>query len=99
MTPAGGIIFPIVLQALSMLAARCAGTPDFIIAGMVKTPVVATFPAPLPDKAPIKVLPMAAVYAAPPLSLPKTDRMTFTTESMACVASSILASTKKAMIA
>ena len=39
-----------------MLAARCAGTPDFFIAGMVNTPVVATLPAPLPDSAPIKRL-------------------------------------------
>ena len=92
-------MFPIVLQDASIFAARCEGIPDFFMAGIVKVPVVATFPAPLPERAPMNELAMTAQKAEPPGKRPNTAIITLITESIALVASSILESVRKAIIA
>src|SRR5690625_1543802 len=56
MVPEGGIIGPNELADISTVAAKCLGKPVLIIDGIVNTPVAATFPGPVPDKAAINVL-------------------------------------------
>ena len=62
------------LALVSILAASSAGKPVFFIAGIVNTPVAATFPGPEPDKADMKVETATATYPAPPGNRPTNER-------------------------
>jgi hypothetical protein len=68
--PDGGIIDPKELADISVVAAKCPGNLVLIIAGIVKTPVAATFPGPVPERAAINVLEIRETHPAPPLNLP-----------------------------
>ena len=52
------------------------------MAGMVNTPVAATFPASLPERAPIKLDAISATYPVPPFTRPKMESTTSTQASI-----------------
>ena len=92
------MILPNILADISVVAAKCGEKPERFIIGIVKTPVAATFPGPVPDSEAIKVLAINATYPAPPGNLPISANMIRMIRLTASVASKRTATTRNAKI-